>query len=184
MQRPIPIDEPALRLIGINERFGDLDMRLAGTHNVTEDGFVFRVRIKLEMIFAGEIVLRISAGFGICTVNPDEIEILVVYRYDALQLVDDEEHILKALTRILGKNGFEVHAFTDVEEALSALGEHRYAVMMVDYQIPKINGVTYLQFAKQSQPDAMRVVLSAIIVSSSDNVFRMGKLPADLRSIR
>lgn len=78
-----------------------------------------------------------------------------------IQLVDDEEHVLKALTRLLARNGFEVHAFTDVEEALAALGEHRYAVMMVDYQMPKINGVTYLQFAKQSQPDAMRVVISA-----------------------
>lgn len=78
-----------------------------------------------------------------------------------IQLVDDEAHILKALARILVREGYEVHAFTDVEEALAALGEHRYAVMLVDYQMPKINGVTYLQFAKQSQPNSMRVVLSA-----------------------
>lgn len=78
-----------------------------------------------------------------------------------IQLVDDEPHILKALQRVLRRDDREIHAFTDIEEALAALGEHEYAVIVVDYQMPQINGVTYLQFAKQSQPDAVRMVLSA-----------------------
>ncbi|MFZ5724678.1 MAG: response regulator [Pseudomonadota bacterium] len=78
-----------------------------------------------------------------------------------IQLVDDEPHILKALSRVLGREGLEVHAFTDIEEALAALGEHHYAVILVDFKMPQINGVTYLQFAKQSQPDAVRIVISA-----------------------
>lgn len=79
-----------------------------------------------------------------------------------IQLLDDEPHILSALQRVLRREpGWEVHAFTDPQEALSALAEHQYAVILSDYQMPALDGVTFLQFAKQSQPHAMRMILSA-----------------------
>lgn len=78
-----------------------------------------------------------------------------------IQLVDDERNVLSALQRVLRREGWDVHPFSDVEEALTALGTHDYAVIVVDYQMPQINGVTYLQFAKQRQPNAVRMVLSA-----------------------
>ena len=48
-----------------------------------------------------------------------------------------------------------------MEAALGGLLEHKYAVIISDYQMPTADGVTYLQFAKQRQPNAMRLVLSA-----------------------
>lgn len=78
-----------------------------------------------------------------------------------IQLVDDEPQILKALQRVLHPYGWDVHSFTDAEAALRALGEHQYAVILSDYQMPRLDGITYLQFAKQYQPRAMRMVLSA-----------------------
>lgn len=77
-----------------------------------------------------------------------------------IQLLDDEPQILKALQRVIRREGWEADAFTDAEEALAALGETEYAVIVVDFQMPQINGVTYLQFARQSQPDAARMVLT------------------------
>lgn len=78
-----------------------------------------------------------------------------------IQLVDDEQNILNALKRLLRPHGWEIHTYDKVEEALGALREHNYAVIISDYQMPMADGVTYLQFAKQRQPDAMRLVLSA-----------------------
>ncbi|WP_028239832.1 response regulator [Stutzerimonas azotifigens] len=78
-----------------------------------------------------------------------------------IQLVDDEPHILSALQRVLRPHGWTVHGFSDAQSALDALSEHEYAVIVSDYQMPSIDGVTYLQFAKQRQPHAMRMVLSA-----------------------
>ena len=43
---------------------------------------------------------------------------------------------------------------------LLALTEHEYAVIISDYKMPNLDGITYLQFAKQRQPHAMRMVLS------------------------
>lgn len=77
-----------------------------------------------------------------------------------IQLLDDEPHILKALQRVIRREGWEADVFTDAEEALVALGKNEYAVIVVDFQMPQINGVTYLQFARQTQPDAVRMVLT------------------------
>jgi DNA-binding NtrC family response regulator len=78
-----------------------------------------------------------------------------------IQLLDDEPNILTALKRLLRPHGWEVHTYNNVEDALGGLLEHDYAVIISDYQMPTADGVTYLQFAKQRQPDALRLVLSA-----------------------
>lgn len=78
-----------------------------------------------------------------------------------IQLVDDEPNILSALRRLLHPQGWEIHAFETVEAALEGLLAHQYAVIVSDYQMPTTDGVTYLQFARQHQPNAMRLVLSA-----------------------
>jgi len=78
-----------------------------------------------------------------------------------IQLVDDEPNILSALRRLLKPQGWEIDTYDTVESALGGLLEHDYAVIVSDYQMPTADGVTYLQFAKQRQPDAIRLVLSA-----------------------
>ncbi|MBB5321066.1 response regulator [Marinobacter oulmenensis] len=76
-------------------------------------------------------------------------------------LLDDEANILNSLKRLLKPQGWQVDTFTRVDNALQALLEHEYAAILSDYQMPTADGVTYLQFAKQKQPDAIRMVLSA-----------------------
>lgn len=78
-----------------------------------------------------------------------------------IQLLDDEPHILKALQRVLRPHHWEVHSFSDGQAALEALTEHEFAVIIADYQMPSLDGITYLQFAKQRQPHAIRMMLSA-----------------------
>jgi len=77
-----------------------------------------------------------------------------------IQLVDDEPNVLNSLRRLLRRQGWQVDAFSDVEEALEALLQHEYAVILSDYKMPMADGVTYLKFAKQKQPGAIRLVLS------------------------
>ena len=77
-----------------------------------------------------------------------------------IQLVDDEPNVLNSLRRLLRRQDWQVDAFSDVEEALEALLQHEYAVILSDYKMPMADGVTYLKFAKQKQPGAIRLVLS------------------------
>ncbi|MCY1208181.1 Hydrogenase transcriptional regulatory protein hupR1 [compost metagenome] len=78
-----------------------------------------------------------------------------------IQLVDDEPHILSALQRLLRPQGWVLHPFDNPETALSALAAHQYAVIVCDLKMPQLDGLTYLQFARQRQPDALRMLLSA-----------------------
>ncbi len=78
-----------------------------------------------------------------------------------IQLLDDEPHVLSALKRLLHPYDWVVHAFNDAQLALEALTEHEYAVIVSDLRMPEVDGITYLQFARQRQPNALRILLSA-----------------------
>lgn len=78
-----------------------------------------------------------------------------------IQLVDDEPHILSALKRVLRSHDWDIEAFDDATKALAALKETPYDVIVSDYQMPIMDGITYLQFAKQLQPHAIRLIMSA-----------------------
>ncbi len=75
-------------------------------------------------------------------------------------LLDDEANILNALKRLLRDEEWPVDAFTDAEEALEALRTTTYSVIVSDYKMPVMDGVSFLQFARQRQPDAIRLMLS------------------------
>lgn len=82
-----------------------------------------------------------------------------------LLLVDDEVHVLQALHRALrqsftGQN-LHIETFTDPEQALLRSGEATFDVVVSDYRMPGINGIDFLKMIKQTQPDAVRLVLSA-----------------------
>lgn len=75
-------------------------------------------------------------------------------------LLDDEANILNALKRLLRDEDWPVDTFTNAETALEALQTTTYSVIVSDYKMPVMDGVTFLQFARQRQPDAIRLMLS------------------------
>lgn len=75
-------------------------------------------------------------------------------------LLDDESNILNALQRLLRNENWRIDAFTDAEFAIDALQKNSYSVIVSDYKMPVMDGVTFLQFARQRQPDAIRMILS------------------------
>ena len=82
-----------------------------------------------------------------------------------LLLLDDEVHVLQALQRAL-RQGFSgenltIETFTDPEQALLRSGETEFDVVVSDYRMPGINGIDFLKMIKHTQPDAIRLVLSA-----------------------
>ena len=77
-----------------------------------------------------------------------------------IQIVDDEPNILKSLTRVLRNPDWQIDCFSDPQQALDRLQHTDYAVIISDYQMPQLDGVTYLRFARQRQPDAVRMVLT------------------------
>lgn len=74
-------------------------------------------------------------------------------------LVDDEQNVLNALRRELA-GLYEVEAFVSPQEALRRAAEMEFALVVSDYRMPDMDGVTFLEHLGQIQPDAVRLILS------------------------
>jgi DNA-binding response OmpR family regulator len=55
-------------------------------------------------------------------------------------VVDDEPHLIRSLTFILAKEGYEVSIASDGEEALKRIGENKPDLIFLDIMMPKKNG--------------------------------------------
>jgi len=60
-------------------------------------------------------------------------------------VVDDEPHLVRSLTFILGKEGYEVHTAIDGEEAIKKVREHSPALLLLDLMMPRKNGYEVCQ---------------------------------------
>lgn len=78
-----------------------------------------------------------------------------------IMLVDDEENIVRALTRSLRATGWDVVSHTDPHEALRDLEARTFAAIISDYRMPEISGVQFLEYCRFRQPETVRIILSA-----------------------
>jgi len=81
-------------------------------------------------------------------------------RQRTLLLVDDEEHILSSLRRLLRRDGYRILTATSAADALLQLAGGEVDVIISDQRMPQMTGVEFLRSAKQLYPDTIRIVLS------------------------
>jgi diguanylate cyclase (GGDEF)-like protein/PAS domain S-box-containing protein len=77
-----------------------------------------------------------------------------------LLLVDDEENILNALTRMLRRDGYRILTARGAEEALDVLARNDVQVILSDQRMPGASGTEFLSKVKGMYPDTVRMVLS------------------------
>ena len=76
-------------------------------------------------------------------------------------VVDDEANARRAIATILGEEGYEVAEAANGEEALARLAEFSPAVVLTDVRMPKMDGLTFLQKAREQGADATFIVMTA-----------------------
>ncbi len=80
-----------------------------------------------------------------------------------LLVVDDEEIVLVALRETLVRAGYDVVATGSAHDALECLKTERFAVIITDQQMPRMTGLEFLAKAKDLQPDATRILITAVL---------------------
>lgn len=81
-------------------------------------------------------------------------------RTRTLLLVDDEQNILSALTRLLRRDGYIILRAGSAKEGLELLGKHKVGVIVSDQRMPDVTGVEFLSEVKNNYPDTVRIMLS------------------------
>lgn len=79
---------------------------------------------------------------------------------DKVLFVDDDEKILNAFKRQL-KNKYNVDVAPGAEKGLELVNERGpYAVIVADLRMPGMDGIAFLERAKEISPDSVRIVLT------------------------
>lgn len=75
-------------------------------------------------------------------------------------LVDDEENVLKALTRSLRNEPYEITCASSASQAFTYFAEKPFDLVVSDYKMPKINGIELLTRIHEDYPDTIRIILT------------------------
>ena len=75
-------------------------------------------------------------------------------------IIDDEKAIRKTLSEILSYEGYKIDEAGDGEEGLKKFREVEYDVILCDIKMPKIDGIEFLEKAKESNPDVPIIMIS------------------------
>ncbi len=77
-----------------------------------------------------------------------------------LLVVDDDEHVRRALRRVLRRANCRVLEAPDAESALKVLSDEPVQVVVSDYRMPGMSGVEFLRAVKHRWPRIQRVLLT------------------------
>jgi len=75
-------------------------------------------------------------------------------------IVDDEKAIRKTLGEILSYEGYKMDEAGDGEEALKRFKEKSYDVVLCDIKMPKMDGIEFLEKAREINPDVPIIMIS------------------------
>jgi response regulator RpfG family c-di-GMP phosphodiesterase len=80
---------------------------------------------------------------------------------DRVLILDDDELILRALSRILEGAGFSTRCCLTPGEAIIAIESEGPLVIISDYMMPEMDGITFLKHARERVPGAARILCTA-----------------------
>ena len=75
-------------------------------------------------------------------------------------IIDDDRNILELTSLILSKNGFRTFVADRVSEGLELISCHTPNLVLLDYMMPEVDGLTALQKIKSRFPDTCVVMLT------------------------
>ena len=89
-------------------------------------------------------------------------------------VVDDDEAILKAVSRILAINGHEVMSASSADKGVELVASNTFDFIFVDYKMPEHDGAWFMKNAKI--PRSTKVLLSTAFAGKNviGEMFRLG----------
>jgi len=78
-----------------------------------------------------------------------------------VMIVDDEEMVLKSLSAFLSlETDYKIKVFTSAGEALEYAQKYRVDLVVSDYLMPEMDGITFLAKLRELKPEVPRIILT------------------------
>ena len=75
-------------------------------------------------------------------------------------LVDDEPDVTRILSKRLGRRGYECQAASNGQEAVDAMAQFAFGVIIMDVKMPVMDGMSALQIIHARWPKTQIILLS------------------------
>jgi two-component system, NtrC family, nitrogen regulation response regulator NtrX len=75
-------------------------------------------------------------------------------------IIDDEKAIRKTLSEILSYEGYKIDEAADGEEGIKKFSNNTYDVVLCDIKMPKVDGIEFLERAREINADVPIIVIS------------------------
>ena len=85
-----------------------------------------------------------------------------------VMIVDDDPHVVKSLSFVLNKEGFNIRITSDGEEALAKIRESKPSLMLLDVMMPKKNGYEVCQEVK-GDPDLSDIYIIMLTAKGQES---------------
>jgi PAS domain S-box-containing protein len=90
-------------------------------------------------------------------------------------IVDDEERVRLLLQALIEKDGYECHTASNGVEALSALRENDFSVVVADLLMPELDGIGLLAAIKEAGMETVAIILTGYgDLSSAVEAMKLG----------
>jgi DNA-binding NtrC family response regulator len=111
-----------------------------------------------------------------CMVLPRPVAILIKWRCDGMDMistekkwklliVDDNPNEMNSLAIGLRLEGFEAEGVSGGAEALDAMSNKHYSVVLIDLMMPEMNGLQLARSIRNDHPDTVTIMMSAYHLS-------------------
>lgn len=77
-------------------------------------------------------------------------------------VVDDDLIMLQAIKNMLQKNGYQVFATTDAQDAIDTMQEEKFDLIISDIMMPYVSGIELLSSIKKSHAQVPIIIISAL----------------------
>lgn len=82
-------------------------------------------------------------------------------------VVEDDPWTRESLALFFGIEGCRIRSASNAEEAIAALAEYRFDLIICEYWLPDMDGLSLLKLYGNRQPDAVKVLISAYLTQQA-----------------
>ncbi len=79
----------------------------------------------------------------------------------SILVVDDEPVLRELLKKILTREGFQVDAAVDGQEAQEKMSREKYHLVVSDIEMPRVDGFELLKIIKRDYPDTAVIMMTS-----------------------